>query len=341
MLFNHGVRINERAIESLQKTGGINYKEFEAVDITLQGLYISVPYGTQMSRLSPFEIDFRDDDEEYVLSYLGKTISNIEIRSEDTLGTRLLKQGFRFDEVVYLGNDRLRVYHRHSCFYKTTGLGCHFCDIDASNRNFTLDDIKSVIDSYTDNKAIRHYLIGGGSNEAESNFAKILGIVEYIKVKNRKPISLMSTPPKDYKILHRLYNAGITEVAFNLELFDRELAQKYMPGKGKIPLSVYQIAFKESVCLWGRNNVRTSFIVGLEPIESLLQGVEFVCRIGVSPVLSLFRPINGTLLSHLLPPSNADVLRICLEIEKICDKHDIKLGPMCKYCEDNVLKIML
>lgn len=338
MLFNHGARMSKRAIEYSLKIGGINHKEFAAVDIILQGIYINVPYGTEMSILSPFEIDFIDGGV-YVLNYLDQKISIIEVRSEDPLGRRLNTQGFRFDEIAYLGNDRLRIYHRHSCFYKITGIACQFCDVDTNNKDFTLEDIKHVIDNYTNHEAIQHYLIGGGSNRFGDNFEKILDIVEYIKAKNKKPIGVMSTPPEDLKVLSRLLNAGVTEVAFNLELFDRSLAQKYMPGKGMIPLSMYDLAFKESVHLWGRNKVRTSFVVGLESRESLLRGVEFVCRIGVSPMLSLFKPIKGTLLSHLLPPSNTDVLRICLEVEDLCNKYGITLGPMCKYCEDNVLKL--
>lgn len=339
MLFNHGVRISERAQRKLLNMGGFNYKEFSAVDISVQGLYISVPYSTQMSRLSPFEIDICNDTE-YTLNYLGDLISPITIRQEDQVGFRLLKNGLRFNEITYLGSDRLRVSHRHSCFYKAIDNKCKFCDIEKSDQQFTVADIKYVIDNYAEHTAIRHYLIGGGSDEIDSDFSKIIAIAEYIKDKTNKPIYVMSTPPRNLQILHELFKAGVTEVAFNLEIFDRNLAREFMPGKGAIPLQVYEDAFKQAVALWGSDgNVRTSFIVGLEPQKSLIKGVEFACEMGVSPILSLFKPIEGTPLENMLPPSNSDVLKVCLEIEAICSKYGTALGPMCEYCEDNVLKI--
>lgn len=90
----------------------------------------------------------------------------------------------------------------------------------------------------------------------------------------------------------------------------------------------------------GKNcKVRSAFIVGLENKESLYAGIEYVCKIGVSPILSLFKPILGTELEYMLPPSNSEILDICRHIQKICNKYNIELGPSCSYCEDNTLKI--
>lgn len=141
-------------------------------------------------------------------------------------------------------------------------------------------------------------------------------------------------------ILEDLKNAGITEVAFNIEIYNRIIARKYMPGKGKIPLKAYFNALKNAVKLWGKNGkVRTIFIVGLEPVESLLKGIEEVCKIGVSPILSLFKPVENTPLSHLMPPSDTEILDIVLATEKICEKYNLSMGPECHYCEDNTLKL--
>lgn len=149
----------------------------------------------------------------------------------------------------------------------------------------------------------------------------------------------MSLPPINTSILLKLKEAGITEVSFNLEVFDRKLAVQYMPGKGNIPLTTYEAAFSESVRLWGRSgNVRTIFIIGLEPKESLLNGIEWVCKLGVSPILVLFKPIEGTPLSHMIAPSDKDILEIYEHALEICYKYNISMGPACHYCEDNTLK---
>lgn len=72
--------------------------------------------------------------------------------------------------------------------------------------------------------------------------------------------------------------------------------------------------------LWGKNgDVRTAFIVGLEPMESLLKGIEEVCRIGVAPILSVFRPIPGTDGENIAPPDNELLLDIYKKAEQICE----------------------
>lgn len=113
-----------------------------------------------------------------------------------------------------------------------------------------------------------------------------------------------------------------------------------MPGKGRLLISAYDAAFKEAVALWGRNcNVRSAFVVGLESAKTLLQGIEHICRFGVSPILSLFKPIPGTPLEYMLPPSNEEIAEICHRVHKICKTYGVELGPSCRYCEDNTLKI--
>lgn len=338
MLMNQGIRISPSALNRLNLNGGLNYKEFYAIDMEFCNLYINVPFNMALTQLSPFLIILNDDDK-YVLTYYGFSLGNVTIRKEDPQGEMYINN-FKFNEITYLGVDRLRVFHRHSCFYKRHSKGCKFCDIETSDKHFPLSDVKSIIDTYIGHPMINHYLIGGGSDAPNSNFSRILELVTYINKKTGKPIYLMCTPPLDTNILYQLYDAGVTEITFNLEVFDRTIAQRIMPGKGELSLEVYDRNFKTAVKLWGKNcKVRSAFIVGLENKESLYAGIEYVCKIGVSPILSLFKPILGTELEYMLPPSNSEILDICRHIQKICNKYNIELGPSCSYCEDNTLKI--
>lgn len=340
MLLHCGVRVDDEVISQMMKHGGLNYCEFEALDLNIkEQFYFNVPYQAKLTELSPFSIklDMRGN---YVLMFWETLITKVHLRSLDLLGKNKTANGFYYTEISYLGNDRLRIYHRNGCYFKTHDIGCQFCDIEKTDKQFSLADIEEVIDAYCDTPQIQHYLIGGGTDTPESEFGRIIEIAKMIKQKTTKSIYLMSLPPKNIEVLKSLKEAGITEVAFNLEIYNRELAYRYMPGKGSIPLKVYENAFRQAVTLWGKNgNVRTIFIVGLESEESLLAGVEYMCKLGISPILSLFKPIKGTPLSHLLPPSDREILQICKATEKLCKQYGIPLGPTCHYCEDNTLKV--
>lgn len=342
MLLNHGVRISKNAIQSSFDKGGFNFEEFEAVDMLInKQLYVSVPYDANRSELSPFEVEI-NKEKEYQLCYMGKAVANIDLRYTDSIGKNVTKNGFLYSDIAYLGNDRLRIYHRGGCYFKDNKIGCKFCDMEAIERKFIWDDIKEVLDAYTTDIRIRHYLIGGGSETPDSDFHNIIKIASYIKDTTNKPIYVMSLPPLKNTILIQMKNAGVTETAFNLEVFDRKLAQTYMPGKGEISLNVYQAALVEAVRLWGNTgNVRTIFIVGLESKESLLAGIRWACKMGVSPILSLFKPIEGTEMAHLLPPSDDEIIDIYENVLKICHEYGVGLGPSCHYCEDNTIKVSM
>lgn len=339
MLLSHGVTLSKAAHEYFNSENGINYKEFEALDLVLNNKYfINVPYQTNLTELSPFVIDLFDN--RVWLYYCDKKLCEAVVRGVDPLSEKKTRTGIEYFNIAYLGQDRLRIFHRLGCYYKQNGYGCGFCDLENDIRNLDFDSIKEVIDSYEHIPGIRHYLIGGGSENPQDNFSVVKRISQYIRQKTNKPIYLMSTPPLDPQILLELKESGITEVSFNIEIFDRDKATEYMPGKGKISLQTYFEALKNSVNIWGNTgNVRTIFIVGLESKNSLLTGIDNICRLGVSPILSLLKPIDGTPLSHLLPPPDEEILDIVCKTETICKKYGVPMGPTCVCCEDNTLKI--
>ena len=150
----------------------------------------------------------------------------------------------------------------------------------------------------------------------------------------------MSLPPKDISILKMYYEAGVTEIGFNIELFDQDTALKYMPGKGKISRQEYFSALKEAVKYWGNTGkVRSLMIIGLESENSLLQGIRELCQIGVMPILSVFRPIPGTDTENIVPPSNHFLRNIYKKGTMICEEFSLHLGPECPFCQNNTLSL--
>lgn len=342
LLLAHGVRLSEAAESELEAKGGFNHEEFDALDLVLNGhIYVCAPYNTNRSQLSPFCVDTAPGGS-YSLTCYDAIITEVQVRMVDVLGEKQTYGGILYHDVTYLSNDRLRVYQRLGCFFKDCGKACQFCDMPEDGRTLTLKDIYQAIDEYLDHPKVRHYLIGGGSNSPGDNFERAAMIARHIRDTTDKPIYLMSLPPKDPEVLLHLKESGITQVAFNLEIFDRDLALRYMPGKGAIPFSVYDQAFQAAVKLWGKTgNVRTIFVVGLESKNSLLRGVNYAAELGVSPILSLFRPAPGTLLQRFLPPSDDEIWEIYQRAKVICEQNGVSLGPACPYCEDNCIKITL
>ena len=337
-ILNQGVHLSESCLKELENDGGPNYEMFSALDLIIDDtICINAPYMVAFSELSPFEVDFID--KVYILKYYSKVIAKVRVRTADINANRITKSGVPYYAISYMGVDRLRIHARSGCYFKNKQMGCHFCGIEGGD-TFSMTDIKEVLDTYKNVSEIQHFLVGGGSFNPSDDFHKVLQIVRYIRETFKRNIYLMSIPPIDATILFKLKDAGVTEVAFNLEIYDRIRAKKIMPGKGNIPFKRYDTAFQTAVNIWGKNgNVRSALIVGLEPKESTIQGIEYLCSIGVSPILALFKPDEN--MEDYLAPSSDEVLYIWETAENICRRYQVPLGPSCHYCEDNVLKITM
>lgn len=344
LLLAHGVRLSKEAEAALTIQGGFNHEEFDALDLTIRDhINICVPYDTNRCQLSPFCVDVAQrPDRGYVLTCYDTVLLEVQVRPVDASGEKRTCGGIFYHDITYLSSDRLRVYQRLGCFFKDCGTGCQFCDLPDDKRALALEDICQAIDEYRNHPNVRHYLIGGGSNASDDSFERVAQIAKHIRDTTGKPIYLMSLPPDDPAVLLYLKESGVTQVAFNLELFDRDLALRYMPGKGSIPFDVYDRAFRTAVKLWGRTgDVRTIFIVGLEPMNSLLSGIKYAAELGISPILSLFRPAPGTPLQDFLPPPDREIWEIYQQAKAICGRYGVSLGPACPYCQENVMAITI
>lgn len=148
----------------------------------------------------------------------------------------------------------------------------------------------------------------------------------------------MSIPPSNPGILDNLYSAGITEVAFNLEIFNRDFAVQVMPGKGKITIECYFSIFCEAVKIWGKKgNVRSLLIYGFDPLDTFLEGIEALCKNGVEPIISIFRPLKDTPMENFCPPSTVDLFSLYRSCQSIVHKYSLILGPDCVECQNNTL----
>lgn len=338
-LINFGVVIEADGKKYLEDHGGMREGVYNAVDLCLKDMVVNSAVRVKFTALSPFHI--RTSEYGLKLYFCERELTDITIKGEDKLGKTFLPSGVRVNDICFLATDRLRVQHSTNCHFKRCKVGCEFCEVEDHEFSFKMSDIFDAIDSYIASEyKFRHFLIGGRSDAPAREPEEILQIVEHIRQRGSWPIYVMCVPPVDKDILCKFHDAGVTEIAFNIEIWDREIAQKWMPGKGTIPLKRYLEMLEYAVMLWGnKGNVRSSFIVGLEPGESLIEGVKTICELGVAPILSVFRPIPGTVGQNFVPPANEELLKIYEEAQKICIKHGLRLGPTCEACQNNTLSM--
>lgn len=339
MLLNFGIRISSDALSHIENSGHLQEANFSAIDIILwDDFIINCPYNINYTYYSPFVINL--DHNNLVLYYVETPLTQVNIYHESSLNYKCTSSGVPYYAVAFLATDRLRINYNPVCYYKSHKIACLFCNLPDKNCYYKFEDIAEIVNDFVNNENFRHILLGGGSSNPSSNFSEIIQLATFLKKITNKPLYLMSTPPNNPDVLYKLHDAGISEIAFNIEIFDPELAKLYMPGKSIISREHYYETLEMAVSLWGKEgNVRSMIILGLEPEESVLAGIEKLCKIGVQPMLSIFRPLKDTPLYSYMPPATEVLLEQYKKIKSICQKYNQNLGPTCIFCQNNTLSI--
>lgn len=338
-LLNHGVLLSHSAAQLAVKYGKIKEAVFDAIDaVIFHKVYVNIPCNCKFNTFSPFVIDTVDG--KFILFCDGEKISEIDIDFvPDALLDKYTKSGVPYDAIMTLATDRIRINPAPICYYKQHNISCKFCNLPNQNVSYDLSDIKETIDYCLSNVDFRHFLIGGGTYKTgRAGWNIIIEIARYIRSRCDKDIYLMSIPPEDNSILDMLKDSGITEVAFNIEIFDRDMAKEYMPGKGSIDIDQYMSALTYAVSLWGNTGlVRSLLIYGFDSDDQFLDGIEKLCTSGIEPIISIFRPLRGTELEGLNPPPTLDIISIYKRCQPIVAKYSMVLGPDCPMCQNNTL----
>lgn len=337
-LLNQGVWFTPEAVKRLEESGGIRPGTNCSVDLLMGEMVINCPVNSKFTEFSPFSIGIKN--EKLALFYYGTYLKNIKINPVDIYSMKKTKNGIAFAVIANMSSDRLRLHHTSACVFKRDGKGCAFCDIRMGKEVITLEDIHAVIDFYLENTEFEHFLIGGQSEISDREYIYIIDTIKYIRKKSDKKIYVMCLPPKNIGLIKELYDAGATEIAFNIEVFDRSLASEIMPGKGRLPLEQYMEALKEGVAILGKGgDVRSIILVGLENDKTFYDGIELLAQNYVQPILSVFRPLPDTEMFDNIPPSNEYLIAVYNRAERICANYGVRLGPSCVQCQNNTLSL--
>ena len=338
-LLNHGITMSNAAVNVANMNGQIKEAVFDAIDAVIFGnIYINIPCSCKFNSFSPFYIDALND---CLYIYLdGNMITEVSIEYvQNALKDKYTHSGIPYDAIINIATDRIRINPAPVCYYKLKKVPCKFCNLPNSNYSYNLEDIKEVIDYCLENVEFRHFLIGGGTYGIDKQGWYVVGeIAKYIRQQSTKNIYIMTIPPHKKDELNNLKECGVTEVAFNLEIFDRNMAQQYMPGKGNIPFEQYMEALSHAVELWGKTGrVRSLLIYGFDVDSVFLEGIESLCKMGVEPIISVFRPLKGTEFSMRNPPATLDIIDIYHQCQRIVSRYSMILGPDCPMCQNNTL----
>jgi hypothetical protein len=279
----------------------------------------------QLKYFSQLKTSFRlDVDESGIpcLFYKKQKITSVTFPKSIDFYNQLTSTGIPFlRNAVLQGTQWLSFQLLWKCDYACAGEPCQYCysggeleSLVKRNKKLpvypTPEDIAEIVEyavikqKYADSIQIT----GGSTFNVQAECDKIKAILNAINQRvdrnNIKgEILVYTTPPKDPKMVDQLFEAGADRIALSLEIWDEDLAVKIMPGKMKYTGRQRHLdALKYIASTYGRNKACCNFIIGLEPVESVLEGAEFMASKGIVPIASVWVPFGRPVLGSMKPP---------------------------------------
>jgi hypothetical protein len=314
------------SIREYATTGGVTFEVENKV-------FINAPFDEWFCQDPEATLDFDQALGKYMVEFSGETFPVSILPLPEYLGLNN-ENGRPIQETSMSHTDRLRISPIYGCAY-----GCDFCDFKLVK--YKTRPIEQIISSMkialTDKLLpIKHVLISGGT-PGPMDYDYYESVCHAVLENTTLPVDVMLAPWSD-TIIEKLVDWGANGFSINLEVFDRELAKKLVRKKWGLGLSGYEKFISKAVEKIGApGRVRSLLIVGLESLESTLEGIRFLANLGCDPVLSPFRPGRGTPLEHMPPPSANYLERVYLESLEISSHYGVKLGPRCIPCQHNTL----
>jgi hypothetical protein len=270
-------------------------------------------YHNSESRMS-----LRGENGSIVLFYEDSPVCPVEFNKRPNFFNRTLRDGTDCKKIISMyGRYIFALFIDSYCVYFEKGVPCKFCSLKPSRNTYGKDN-ESVINSEmakeaseiaveTDGERIKYVMYTAGTPlEIDKGYERQIDVIRKVKLlfSDKVKHHLTIIPTSNRENLEKAKMAGLDSIAFDLEIFDKDLFSKLCPGKSIfIGRDGFIDDLKMARDVFGHSNVKVGFVGGLEPIDSLKAGMEFFGSMGISVAINVFHPDKNTELEYKARPT--------------------------------------
>jgi len=252
------------------------------------------PYSVVVENGTP--ILYNDKDPIAEISFPNEPVHQV---SEQFLST-----GEKVKNIVGVNqHGGVSVAYSTECSLKDLGEDCLFCSINVREKeenSVLLKNPRQVAEAYhlaRQAGQANHFRITGGFVPERRELEYYIDVAEAIRSRYESfyGVAIIGAPA-DSSILSKYKEAGFSNISHNLEVWDKNLFALVCPGKSKRNggWQHWVASLEAAVDIFGRGNVHTNIVGGLEPKDSILEGIEYLAEKGIVAHFSVFRPEKGT-----------------------------------------------
>lgn len=287
---------------------------------------------------SPWKLDY--DDGQHILIDPEHQAQPIDFPLKPEFYDQILSTRQRVSQLITLyGGGSLGIFAYGNCALVDMGKACHYCSI-APNRGrqnefeYAISEEKLVEAlRLTLNQLPPHVtqimLNGGNFPDRDKSFKHYARLARRISevIKEEKAgieAHLIVYPPENLDVIEELAGADVS-VSMNTEVFDPKLFNKYCPGKvatgGRD--HIFE-ALRKAVDVVGKGHVFSIMVGGLEPMDSLDEGLHYLAEQGVNPVVNVLHTDPETPLENFPNPSTEVIMEMGRRLQAVYQEYSLR-----------------
>ncbi len=269
----------------------------------------------QVNERSPFALGL-DKDSKTCLFHEDVRLAEVTFPKASAYYAQKTSAGTPFGSIAVLeGTGTLAFFYMWRCQYIQTKETCTFCfQVMADMAGYPLPspsygEAAEIIAWAIENAGVREVQLTAGtlftSPEECKRYADLLRVIDQRVGLDKIPseIYCYMTAPKDPQSVDQVFEAGADRVAHDLHVWDAKLHARFAPGHARhIGRSGQLRALEHIADKFGPNKAFSAFVAGLEPLDSMLEGAEYLASRGIVPAFSVWMPTPGSVTADSAPP---------------------------------------
>lgn len=265
----------------------------------------------------------------------NKFVTKIKLPERPAFFDKVLSDGRHSQSIITVsGADTVGFFFCPDCYYFCKGKPCSFCGFKSTRstlgkhlaKEFSDLQIKECVEliETTPWRNISLYSITTGSPETDEEYRE--KIIKPIKamtkaMKNKTKVHLLTHSPRNFDLFYELYDAGVTTIALNLELFNEDIFKKICKGKSELyGYSRWIDSLFAAKKIWGAYKVFCGLVWGLEPVEDTIAGNRFMAENGIGVASNIFHADAKAILHDHPHQAAKDIITISKELEKLYEE---------------------
>lgn len=264
---------------------------------------------------SPFALDV-DEGGHVCLWEEGERLCAVDFPPATTYYQQRTASGIPYGALAVLeGDGVLAFFYMWPCEYVKTNETCTFCfQVRAEQMGITLpsaspEDVAEIIAWGIEHAGVKEIQLTAGTRFATqkecAQYAEVLRAVDGRVGLHNIPseIYCYMTAPKEPAWIDQVFEAGADRVAHDLHVWDPALHATFAPGHARAVGRDAQLRALEHIAAkFGPNKAFSAFVAGTEPLESMLEGAEYLAARGIVPAFSVWMPPPGSTAPDSQPP---------------------------------------